>query len=628
MFGKKKTNILTSNNLTNEVNEQSNPSNNNQINDDADYIYYNENPDEDYFISQLEIYVKPNNYPDKQILVVVKKDITFEELYSQIQENFKSMQEFKTISNISITNFSKKFAETGIKLPLKGPIEQHLKSGDIILCDIISEEHWLKTFFQFEVKNHRKFLQVEYKIPKRLNFKQIKFILLKAGLSLFYDELNENENLDNTLNYIFVKCSFKKRINRNIKINIEDYKYEVHVSMHFEIFEELIHKQLKTNEIPKTDEHYFRFNEYSNLSFEELMSSGKFIPELDVIKDISKEFLTSQYNNLNSHFCFFNPKNPDTFEGFFNSTEDNTSPDDYDVSVTSDINDFTENTDSSKFASEYTDFSMVGNQRLMSDSSSSTYSKFKPDCNMIIISTFLYFSKSKDNNISMLKSNLSSGLSNFNDTDLDLDSIDSNRNKSMQDDIKIEENPLYSSMLNEAKPNKSQLLPDDLNENENSKISRKASKKNNKKNENIFFIDDESSGSHEKKKQKIKDGRKTYNARSKKYKEIFKNFYKMNDCSVELYDLFNQRKFMKTIDMNYPTIYNKALIEKIKVPESRDKQDVDMNFYNYVHKKEMKKRISYLKYYKLLIILVLISFIYFIIFMTFMNLDTWILIMN
>ena len=75
----------------------------------ADYIYYNENPDEDYFISQLEIYVKPNNYPDKQILVVVKKDITFEELYSQIQENFKSIQEFKTISNISITNFYKDF---------------------------------------------------------------------------------------------------------------------------------------------------------------------------------------------------------------------------------------------------------------------------------------------------------------------------------------------------------------------------------------------------------------------------------------------------------------------------------------------------------------------------------------
>ena len=102
----------------------------------------------------MEIYVKPNNYPDKQILVVVKKDITFEELYSQIQENFKSMQEFKTISNISITNFSKKFAETGIKLPLKGPIEQHLKSGDIILCDIISEEYWLKTFFQLEVKKN------------------------------------------------------------------------------------------------------------------------------------------------------------------------------------------------------------------------------------------------------------------------------------------------------------------------------------------------------------------------------------------------------------------------------------------------------------------------------------------
>ena len=48
--------------------------------------------------------------------------------------------------------------------------------------------------------------------------------------------------------------------------------------MYFEIFEELIHKQLKTNELPKTDEHYFRFNESSNLGFEELMLSEKFIP--------------------------------------------------------------------------------------------------------------------------------------------------------------------------------------------------------------------------------------------------------------------------------------------------------------------------------------------------------------
>ena len=129
MFGKKKTLNQPLNPSINDVSERTSQSdnNNNQINDDEQYIYFNENKEEDYFISQLEIYVKPNNYPDKEILVVVKQETTFEELYSQIEKNFKAISEFKTISNLKITNFSKKFAETGIKLPLTGPIDQHLR---------------------------------------------------------------------------------------------------------------------------------------------------------------------------------------------------------------------------------------------------------------------------------------------------------------------------------------------------------------------------------------------------------------------------------------------------------------------------------------------------------------------
>ena len=143
--------------------------------------------------------------------------------------------------------------------------------------------------------------------------------------------------------------------------------------MHFEIFEELIHEQLKTNELKKTDENYFRFNEYSNLLFEELISSEKFLPELSTIKDISKEFLTSQYNDLNTNFVFYNPKNPEIFESFFMSTADNTSS-------AFDLNDLSEFQEASNFISEDMDFSMVGDYRLMSNTSfTSTDTQYKPD---------------------------------------------------------------------------------------------------------------------------------------------------------------------------------------------------------------------------------------------------------
>ena len=80
--------------------------NNNVASDDSNYIYYNENDnnDSEQFVSQLEIYIIPNNYEDKKILVMIKRDANFEQLFKQIEENFKSMEEFKTISNLTTKN--------------------------------------------------------------------------------------------------------------------------------------------------------------------------------------------------------------------------------------------------------------------------------------------------------------------------------------------------------------------------------------------------------------------------------------------------------------------------------------------------------------------------------------------
>jgi len=612
MFGVKKPINLSFNNSSNEVDDQSNQSDNYHVSDDSKYIYYNENDNDDQFIAQFEIYIRPNNYPDKKILVIVKKDITFEELYHQIQENFKSISEFKTISKLQITNFTKMVAGERLKLPLSGPIDKYLKSGDILFCDILSEEHWMKTYFKLEVKSFRKVLQVEYKIQKRLNFRQIKFILLKAGISLFYDEM-KNNNLDNTFNYYLKGILFNRKKKKAIKNEDgKEYKYEVFVNMHFEIFEELIHEQLKTNELKKTDENYFRFNEYSNLLFEELISSEKFLPELSTIKDISKEFLTSQYNDLNTNFVFYNPKNPEIFESFFMSTVDNTSS-------AFDLNDLSEFQEASNFISEDMDFSMVGDYRLMSNTSfTSTDTQYKPDANMIIISTFLNLSDSQNNSLNILKNNLNIiNKNNNNNSSMDLIVDDNKINISVQEELKISDNPLYDSLIQGAKKsNKSDLLPDDTDKKTESSQDMFSNK--DEQNQNIFFLDDESS---EKNNIKKKKRYKTFLPKSKKYRQLLQNYNKEENCCLDLYELFDQKTFLETLNQNYKIIYNKKLIERIKVPESRNLENVDRNFFKFLQKRDKKKRASCCKYYKTLIGFLIFAFLYFLFVIITVNID-------
>lgn len=600
MFGIKKTINLSNNNDF----ETTNQSSNNNSNDDSKYIYYEQNNKNDLFISQLEIYINPNNYPNQKVLVMVKKDVNFEDLYKQIEQNFKSRPEFKTISNLRIKNYTKIEGEQRIKLPERGNIEEYLKSGDIIYCDILSEEEWIKTYFKFETKDFKKAHKLEYKILKKLSFKMIKIILLKAGLSLFYEEL-KNNNLDNTFNYYLKDITFyrKKKKQKNVMEKGREYRLEIFIIMNFEIFEELIHEQLILNNIDKNNSIYFRFNEYSNLNFEELMASNKFLPELEAIKDISKQFLTSQFNDIKTPFLFFNPKNPEIFENFFFSYDDN---------LTSEM-DLKEIEDDSNFFSEDKSFSFGTEYGLRTSFSfTSSEVQYKPDANMIIISIFLYSVDSQNSNSSIKRDTIISKKSEYN--------LNGKGNNILtMDDHKIN-NPLYDSLLYEGKnENKSLLNHDDTSNaiynNNNDFIENKDFDIL----ENIIISSDDDSKNKSKKDSKT-TGRTTFNLKSKKNYKFLLNKYV--DCSNDLYDLFNQKLFLDKIKQNYNLDYNKVLIERTKVPESRNLEIVDKKkFYSLMRKREKTKRESKAKYHKKLIIFLIIVLIYFILFMVFVNND-------
>ena len=51
---------------------------NNSETDISKFIYYAKSEE---FISQLEVYIKPNNYPDKKVLILTKGEVDFKEFY-------------------------------------------------------------------------------------------------------------------------------------------------------------------------------------------------------------------------------------------------------------------------------------------------------------------------------------------------------------------------------------------------------------------------------------------------------------------------------------------------------------------------------------------------------------------
>lgn len=609
MFGVRKSFNLSFEN-ENEVPDQ--PVNSRPSGGGSNYIYYNQSDVEDeQFINQIEIYIRPNNYPEKKILVMVKADVTFEQLYKQIEENFKSTPDFKTISNLKIKNFTMVFGDARIKLPLTGPISKYLKSGDLIYCDIISQEIWMTTYIKYEVnkyKNFKKTLKVEYKVQKRYNFLQIQIILLKAGLSLFYDLIKNEELLDGTLNYYLKNFTIFKKKKKTLSSSVsKEYIYESIVSMSFEIFEELIHEQLRLNQVDKSEPIYFRFDEYSNLQFEEILFSKKFEPELNTLKDISKEFLTSQYNDLKTTFIFYNPKNPEIIEDLIMPANDS-------VSTELDVNDVTEYNEIANFMSEDNDYSNVGDNRLMRTSSVSSNevdsnNQYKADANMIIISNFLEFNKA-----SYPRQNRINNRNNQNDLnpeiDEDKDIISVEDNLKINDNLKIKDNLIEPLTMRKTKT--LAVQDDSINDDQESNDDQIDI------NKNIFFLDDDS---NDKKRKRIKSKSKSKSKQNKtlKFKLLL---LKEPDCCQDLYEFFQQRLLLEQIKKRFKCVFNKNLIERLKVPESRNLEAVDRNFYKFLlKKKKKKKKESTLKYHTNLIVFMAVLFLYFIFALIFVNTD-------
>ena len=627
MFGLKKTLTI----ISNEKNKSTTSDNNTSLShsgDDSKFIYYAKT---EQFISQLEIYVKPNNYPDKKVLIITKIGVDFEELNSQIKESFKETSDFKNVAGLKIENLYKVQNESRIILPKTGCISDYLKSGDIIYCDIVTDEFWIKTYFKITTYNYRKIIKLEYKFQKKMKFKQIKLILLKAGIELFWEELKKNK-LNNSYNYFVkgIKFNNHKRkksqtgfelLDFNRKMKYLDNKVEILVNLKFGIFEELIHEQLILMNLNKNEQNYLRLNEYCNLAFEELSSSKKFEPELSTVQDISREFLSSQYNDLKSSFLFYNIKKNETVEEYMynilnlsNSYQQDIDDDDDD----DDQFDFEGDASFGKFYSDdpskyFGDITQIKKTKKNYIRRHDNY-----DSNMIIVAPFLFQLIIIDKKNPLNKKNMNPNVGKVFRTFAHQNDKTNTRGK--QDINNFFVVPLSLDINKEAQNN---LLNNNDIDNEESDLMLDVgnnpniyNKKEEESLNNIFGLDEQSQKEGKRYTVKLDDG---MSHKSKRSIFSFMRLSKQSNCCNELYNYFSQVEFIENLKKKYKNYISKKAMEKIIVPESRNYEDVDKSFLLFLKKKENENDNSLIVKNKKLMIFLGIFFLYYLIIILLVN---------
>ena len=94
-----------------------------------------------------------------------------------------------------------------------------------------------------------------------------------------------------------------------------------------------------------------------------------------------------------------------------------------------------------------------------------------------------------------------------------------------------------------------------------------------------------------------------------------------SNCCNDLYNCFSQAEFLDNLKKNYKYYISKKVLEKIIIPESRDYENIDKDFLNFLKKKESEEEESLIVKNKKLIIFLCIFFIYYILILITTNLD-------
>ena len=138
-----------------------------------------------------------------------------------------------------------KLTERGfVSLPERGNIKDWLATNDIVYCDLITKEYWIKTKIKIISKLKTLNIGMELKCNLDYSFESLKILLIKTGLNFWINTEKENH-----FHYIFDKSTFRTQ-KSNINLVCEDFGNEEEKNLN------LNHQNSKIGRLNKDTENY------------------------------------------------------------------------------------------------------------------------------------------------------------------------------------------------------------------------------------------------------------------------------------------------------------------------------------------------------------------------------------
>ena len=327
MFGK-----LSSQNLSSLINETSlERSTENEFDSNPNYIYYNNKE----FIKQIEVYVK---HEEQKYLVVTDAQCQMEEFIMQTERVFLSKPKYFKLKNLQITKLSKQISSKKFEeIPIKDKVQDHLKTGDVIVCDLSTEEFWSIVEYEIKSKVMKGIFQTEFKLNKKLPIYKWKLLLLKYGIDLFITQLltDKTTNNDHFTYYIEEVMYTINSLQQKLDNNLIDYDYvsqhvsyntNVNVTIYIGRFEEFIYNESKLLTFPETAVNIRRFNVMKEIPFYYFIEDDNFKPECNYIRNVIKDIYNDhKHHNKDNNIIFYSYKHNDKDKLIDESEEDDSS---------------------------------------------------------------------------------------------------------------------------------------------------------------------------------------------------------------------------------------------------------------------------------------------------------------
>lgn len=166
---------------------------------------------------QIEIQVILNANNNNKVIIIIDKKSTIDYLCVKIAEDLEKFQEYASLEGSKAVNLRKWSDKGMIKIPNTGEIKDYINDGDLIYCDLYTNQYWVKTIIKLNSFNLKLTITLDIKFRLETLIEKIKFLLLKLGINFWMDY---NKGMNDFSHYIFKSIHFKSFKGKS---NIEFY---------------------------------------------------------------------------------------------------------------------------------------------------------------------------------------------------------------------------------------------------------------------------------------------------------------------------------------------------------------------------------------------------------------------